>query len=207
MPDKNKDNISDILAEIDRWGRRLKLNVHFNGNSNDNSTDKWNKKKSRKWTPSSSKLLDEYIENVRNDIMSNITNKYNRNISRKENEALKQLLDDDSIIIRPSDKGSQIVIYDTEYYSKLVEHNLENSKLYKKVDENPTDKNNKKLLKLLKTMKELDTITPELEKNLIYKDGHAGKVQGNPKTHKEGNEIRLIINFKKTFYYKHGEIC
>ena len=95
-----------------------------------------------------------------------MTNKYNRNISRKENEALKQLFDDDSIIIRPSDKGSQIVIYDTEYYCKLVEHNLENSKIYKKVNENQINKINKKLLNLLKTMKELEMITPELEKKL-----------------------------------------
>ena len=38
----------------------------------------------------------------------------------------------------------------------------------KKVNENPTEKNNKKLLKLLKTMKELEIITPELEKKYIY---------------------------------------
>ena len=70
--------------------------------------------------------------NVKNDILSKMTNKYNRSISGKENEALKQLLDDDSLITRPSDKGSQIGIYDTEYYCKLVEHDLDNCKLYKK---------------------------------------------------------------------------
>ena len=49
-----------------------------------------------------------------------ITSKYNRNISCKGNETLKQLSDDDSTIIKPSDKGLQIVIYDTEYYCNLV---------------------------------------------------------------------------------------
>ena len=44
-------------------------------------------------------------------------------------------------------------------------------------------------------MKELD-IKILYIKNLIYKDGHAGKIESNPKTHKEGNEIRLIINLK-----------
>ena len=68
----------------------------------------------KKWTPNSSKILDEHIENVRNYIISKVTNKYKRNRSRKENDALKQFLDNDSIIIRPSGKGSQIVICVTE---------------------------------------------------------------------------------------------
>ena len=33
-----------------------------------------------------------------------------------------------------------------------------------------------------------------MQKNLIVKEFRAGKVQGYPKTHKNGDEVRLIIN-------------
>ena len=33
-----------------------------------------------------------------------------------------------------------------------------------------------------------------MQKNLIVKEFRAGEVKGNQKTHKNGNEVRLIIN-------------
>ena len=38
------------------------------------------------------------------------------NITNKEEKALKSILIDDTIIIRPADKGSGIVVMDTEKY-------------------------------------------------------------------------------------------
>ena len=29
VPDKEKEDISDLISDIDSWGRRLKLKVHF----------------------------------------------------------------------------------------------------------------------------------------------------------------------------------
>ena len=34
VPDKNKEDISEIISDVEEWGRRLKLKVHFNGNRN-----------------------------------------------------------------------------------------------------------------------------------------------------------------------------
>ena len=41
-----------------------------------------------------------------------------------QKEALKDLMNDKSIIIRPADKGSQIVILDIENYRRIIEKNL-----------------------------------------------------------------------------------
>lgn len=38
--------------------------------------------------------------------MDGLTRKYKKNITNREEQAMKDLMDDESIIIRPSDKGS-----------------------------------------------------------------------------------------------------
>ena len=44
-------------------------------------------------------------------------------------------MDDDSIIIRPSDKGSQVVVLDAIKYCELVENNISNSEIYTEIDD------------------------------------------------------------------------
>ena len=41
-------------------------------------------------------------------------------------------------------------------------------------------------------------IPTQMMKNLTVKDTRISKVQGNPKTHKDGSEIRLIINSRNS---------
>ena len=45
---------------------------------------------------------------------------------------------------------------------------------------------------MLEEYREQNKISPEIEKKLIVKEFRAGKLQGNPKTHKNGDEMRLI---------------
>ena len=42
------------------------------------------------------------------------------NLSTAEQNTMTQLLQDESIIIRPSDKGSQIIIFDSDNYEQLI---------------------------------------------------------------------------------------
>ena len=81
------------------------------------------------------------------------------NLSPSEQMALKDLLND-SIIIRPADKGSSIVILDKEDYIKQVEKDLADNTTYKLSDEPLTAKINKKVTKQVKSM---------LKKWLYYK--------------------------------------
>jgi hypothetical protein len=45
---------------------------------------------------------------VKNDIISGVKQKYRINLNRAEEEALQDLLSDQSIVIRPCDKGSGV---------------------------------------------------------------------------------------------------
>ncbi|KAH3721073.1 hypothetical protein DPMN_063988 [Dreissena polymorpha] len=75
-------------------------------------------KKERRFTsePGREKWLDAYIEAVKNDILNGIEEKGQPNITKQEKQALQTLLNDSSIIIRPADKGSGIVITDANEY-------------------------------------------------------------------------------------------
>ena len=66
--------------------------------------------------------LDLYIELVK-DIVKGIKPNGKMDISSNEEEALSTLLHDESIIIRPTDKGSGIVIMNSDDYTWEVEDN------------------------------------------------------------------------------------
>ena len=56
------------------------------------------------------------------------------NITKKEHHAMRALLHDDSIMIRPADKGSGIVIMDTEKYIDGLEEQILKSDSYEQTD-------------------------------------------------------------------------
>lgn len=124
MPDKSKENISQIINDFTAWGRRIKLKVYFGEeyedtdySDNERNEDKWDKKPSSKtWTPQVDKIVDAYVNKVRHDVISNLRNTKHKNVSEEQASIIEEIMKDDSIIIRPSDKGSQIVILDTVDY-------------------------------------------------------------------------------------------
>ena len=52
-------------------------------------------------------------------------------ITKQENKAMKDLLEDNSINIRLSDKGSGIVVLDTDKYRDDIEKDLLDASTYK----------------------------------------------------------------------------
>ena len=148
------------------------------------------------WTPSVTKIIVDYIDKVKKDFTSCLNREYQKNFSKKEIEAIKNLMNNDSIIIRPSDKGSNIVIMNTEDYRSLILKNLEcvNDCPYKKVDESFFKKSQNKIKKTLNDLEKDNKISKELKNNLLMKNSNAGKVQGNPKIHKNDEDVRLVIN-------------
>ena len=67
--------------------------------------------------------FDLFIGRIKNNIMCNLKRTRTRNLSSAEERAMKELIQDESIIIRPSEKGSQIVIMNTSDYTEKVEKN------------------------------------------------------------------------------------
>ena len=60
--------------------------------------------------------MDTYVNKVKHDVITNLKRNNKKNVNDREEEAISKLMKDDSIVIRPSDKGSQIVVLDTFDY-------------------------------------------------------------------------------------------
>lgn len=62
-------------------------------------------------------------------------NRATSNLSWDEKQALRQLRNNRSIVIKPADKGSTVVIMDRQAYIKKAEQQLNQGEYYKKLSE------------------------------------------------------------------------
>ena len=63
------------MADLDQWGRRLKLKIHFkdqDNHSNLPAKKNW-QSRTKKWTPTTEKVLEEYIEKTKKDIIAGLS--------------------------------------------------------------------------------------------------------------------------------------
>ncbi|CAG2200706.1 unnamed protein product [Mytilus edulis] len=116
------------------------------------------------------------------------------NITIEEEKAMRELLYDTSIVIRPSDKSSGVVIMNTEDYKLEVEKELDNNDTYTAIDKDLTQKNENKVKKLVENLCKREIIDKDMKKYLLPKGTCPGKVQANPKLHKQNHPVRTIIN-------------
>ena len=123
VPTNQKIDMTELIADVKEWERRMRLREFFfdQNEKEDVLTDdqkQYNfiKKNKSNWTPPTgrSKWLDLYLKLVKNDIISGVKQKYRINLNRAEEEALQDLLSDQSIVIRPCNKGSGVCVINTE---------------------------------------------------------------------------------------------
>ena len=99
------------------------------GNSENSGKTKRQKKRTntgKRFTPDEgrNRWLDQYIIEVKDDIMKNLKRDFKNNMTKQEAKAMNDLLNDDTIILRSSDKGSGIAIMDADKYKDEIESDL-----------------------------------------------------------------------------------
>ena len=182
----------------------MRLREYFYGREEeqDDDEDDLIKKKVKKsnWTPAEgrNRWLDQYLVEVKNDIMNGLKRDFRMNITKLEERALKTLMNDNSIVIRPADKGSGIVIMDSDAYKSDIEKELMENETYELIPEPAVKKIERDIKKTVNEMHKRGVITNNMKKYLLPKEPRRGRVQANPKMHKTGNPQRLIINGRHT---------
>jgi hypothetical protein len=73
------------------------------------------------------------------------------------------LLENNSIIIRPSDKGSGIVVLDTDEYRDDIEKDLLDASTYKQINENTIQKTENQIKKIVEGMYKRQSFTKEMK--------------------------------------------
>ena len=98
--------------------------------------------------------LDFYVQAITEEILhkNKKTHQFS-NISKSEMLALRNLSNDDSIIIKKADKSNTIVIMDCEKYKDEVERQLKNKTYYEQQISNPEQSVKSDILKCMYDLK------------------------------------------------------
>lgn len=129
-------NIRESLdSHLQMYHRRLKLAVHFD-QTNTPSRPPFHLGSS--WEPNDQSLPDNLLRLITKDRqdLSNLTRlRETPNLSSSEIKALRELQNHPSIVIKPADKGSTVVIMDKTSYIREAHRQLLNTNYYQKLDQ------------------------------------------------------------------------
>ncbi|CAC5375537.1 CSMD [Mytilus coruscus] len=110
----HQENMNNIVE--DSWYQLIKESIKKTRKKKNCQNEYSKFKKSSYFTPSPGRerWLDEYVQTIKDEVLSRLSRKFKTNITTEEEKAMRELLYDESIVIRPSDKSSGVVIMNTD---------------------------------------------------------------------------------------------
>ena len=121
------------------------------------------------------------------------------NITKEEQKALKELKDNNRVILT-ADKGTCLVVMDKEEYISKAQELLK-EETYRIIQEDSTKKQKNKRIQLLKKIKTEGGINEENYKKMYPTSAGIPKFYGLPKVHKAGVPIRPIVSSRGLVTY------
>ncbi len=116
------------------------------------------------------------------------------NLTADEWKTLKELRDDENIMVLPADKGKCLVIMDREEYINKMEEKLKDETTYKQVEKDPTNEIKEALSKQLQKIKEEKQIDDRTYYKLFPTKTKIPRMYGQPKIHKANYPLREIVD-------------
>ena len=215
VPTRRNVDTSKLLADLREWERKMRLREYFFdknkmkaedvvGKQDDSIIDKIRKdeearRRNKNWMPQTGRdpALDMYICLVKEDILKGISKCQTSNISTGEQNALRTLMNDNTIIIRPADKGSGIVVMDTAEYVSKVEKDLQQDDTYIEMQDDSTKAVTKQVGKIVKQLFNQGIIDEKVKNYMMPLNTQPGVVKANPKVHKQDMPMRTIVSTKQ----------
>ncbi|XP_071993373.1 uncharacterized protein [Engystomops pustulosus] len=111
--------------------------------------------------------IDIFYEQVCRDVKSLIYPTSNPNLSMAEWKALQKLKRDKSLVIKPADKGGNIVVMSKEYYVEEAERQLHDTSTYVKLSSDPTFKYISQLRTILRRAVENKVLSTKTAEKLL----------------------------------------
>ena len=124
-----------MQRDFDDFARRMKCKWYFRNESQDIPSEVSTYKLKSTWNPPKGSLaLELFLSKVKEDIFSVLPGHPKKfNLNREEYLTIRSLQNDRSVIIKPADKGSAVVVWDRQDYLKEAERQLSDSSIYKEV--------------------------------------------------------------------------
>lgn len=132
--DIDKNQKAQLKLDLQNYHRRIKLAMYFKG-AEQQEIPRF--REASNWMPPPEKLPPEVHLLVEKDNI--IFNEHYKpckekfNLSREEVKALRELMHNKHIVIKPADKGSMVVILSREQYIQEVERQLNDTVYYRKL--------------------------------------------------------------------------
>ena len=192
------DEPTDLrLTDLLLFERRVRLKSFFQHNPSPEEPEH-EFHTSKGWTPPQgiSPALETFFTTNTTDFLHMEKTKKYPNLTREERQALKELIDNRDITIKPADKGGAIVVQDTDKYITECLHQLNNRTHYKRTGTNTTNEVNKKINDFIRDSKKQGHIRPITADHLITKEPRTAKFYTLSKIHKQGTPGRPIIKYQ-----------
>ena len=193
----------ELLVDLKCFSRKLRLSHFFNKQNNLENRPTISLDVVPPKVPSNSPFtprrnlcreLDLYIDMMEMKIPYLHLKNTRPNITREEREAIRQLKDNNNIIIRPADKGGAIVILDLDDYINEGLRQLNDTNVYRKLSGNPTLNFNRDINNFIVTMYNYGHLTSSDKKSLITTQARTPVMYFLPKLHKANRPGRPIVS-------------
>ena len=204
IPTPKKEHPAELLQDILLFDRRLRLKYFFYQDSHTTTepSEETNPTlhPSSGWTPPSGQdpFLESYrstiIHNTLKEIQKNKNKKYKANLKKEEWIAINTLSNNRNIVIKPADKGGNIVIMNKEDYIQEGLRQLSDHKFYETLENDPTQNYNNQIYQVLHQATNLNIIDDKMKKTLYNKTPRSPNFYILPKIHKPNNPGRPIVN-------------
>ena len=139
-------NESHLHQDFLDFSRKMRCKWYFRNNSNENSDESSFRVKSNWIPPKGNLALELFLQCLEKDLFKKLPGKVSTyNLSKEEWLSMRGLAEDRSVVIKPADKGSCVVVWDREDYLKEAKKQLQDQSIY--VDTNFQQKELSKLVK------------------------------------------------------------
>ena len=181
-PTPKRNNI-ELKSNIQNYTRRLRLAEFFqNKEANDSEENLFQRQSTFTQPRNRDRDLDHQIDAPNNLNLEKMETKSKSILSNMEQKELSKLINDETIVTKPADKGGAVVILSTGHYQSMIMQHLLDENTYKKVDSCIDSKMQSNLLRFLRKYKMCFT-EPEW-KFLNYKHHEVSNFYALPKIHK-----------------------
>ena len=128
-------NEAGLQRDFDDFARKMRCKWFFTNESQYIPSEVSTCELKSTWNPpKGSPALELFLSKVREDIFSVLPGYHKKfNLNREEYLTMRSLQNDRSVIIKPADKGSAVVVWDRQDYLKEAERQLSDSSIYKEV--------------------------------------------------------------------------
>ena len=128
-------NEVDFRRDSSDFSRKMRCKSLFRNERQENVSETSEFKSKSTWNPpKGAPALELFLSQTEKDILSILPGKAtNYNLPKKEYLTLRSLQNGRSVVIKPADKGSAVVVWDRNDYLKEAERQLSDEKTYEEI--------------------------------------------------------------------------